>query len=206
LSFSLTSPGSYFLLPTSYFLHRFPLAYDLHAVQSITNIKTMNPTTIGKTYLEELEAEVTATRKCLERIPMELFHYKPHEKSMELGYLAILVAEMPNWITTMIEQPEIDLATGQFFKPATTADLVKRFDENIQGAKKALANVSDEALQQPFSLKRNGQVLYTAPKLGQIISTINHLVHHRGQLTVYMRLNDIPVPSIYGPSADELTW
>ena len=178
----------------------------MHAVQSTTNIKTMNQTTIGKTYLAELESEVTATRKCLERIPIELFQYKPHEKSMELSYLVILIAEMPNWITTMIEQPEIDLAKGEFFKPATTADLVKRFDENIQGAKKALTNVSDDALQEPFSLKRNGQVLYTAPKLGQIISTINHLVHHRGQLTVYMRLNDIAVPSIYGPSADEQTW
>lgn len=166
----------------------------------------MSQTSFGKTILKELESEVTATRKCLERIPVELFHYKPHEKSMELGYLTILVAEMPNWITTMIEQPDIDLATGQFFKPATTDDLVKRFDENIQGAKKALANVSDEALQEPFSLKRHGQVLYTAPKQGQIESTINHMVHHRGQLTVYMRLNNIPVPSIYGPSADERTW
>ncbi|WP_207512897.1 DinB family protein [Longitalea luteola] len=166
----------------------------------------MDQGTLGKTYLKELEAEVTATRKCLERIPVELFHYKPHEKSMELGYLTILVAEMPNWITTMIEQPEIDLATGQFFKPASTADVVKRFDENIQGAKNALNKVTDEALLEPFSLKRNGEVLYTAPKLGQIGSTLNHLVHHRGQLTVYMRLNDIPVPSIYGPSADEQKW
>jgi len=166
----------------------------------------MSQNTFGKTFLKELESEVTATRKCLERIPVELFHYKPHEKSMELGYLTILVAEIPNWITTMIEQPDIDLATGQVFKPATTADLVKRFDENIQGAKKALGNVTDETLQEPFSLKRSGQVLYTAPKLGQIGSTLNHWVHHRGQLTVYMRLNDIPVPSIYGPSADERVW
>jgi uncharacterized damage-inducible protein DinB len=166
----------------------------------------MNQSTIGNTYWAELGSEVTATRKCLERIPIERFHYKPHEKSMELGYLVILVAEMPNWITTMIEQPEIDLAQGQVFKPATTADLVKRFDENVQGAKKALTTVSDKALMEAFSLKRNGEILYTAPKLGQIISTINHLVHHRGQLTVYMRLNDIPVPSIYGPSADEQTW
>src|SRR4051812_22688465 len=101
----------------------------------------MNQTTIGNTYWAELGSEVTATRKCLERIPIERFHYKPHEKSMELGYLVILVAEMPNWITTMIEQPEIDLAQGQAFKPATTTDLVKRFDENVQGAQKALTTV-----------------------------------------------------------------
>jgi uncharacterized damage-inducible protein DinB len=122
---------------------------------------------------------------------------------MTMGYLALLVAEIPKWITHMIEKSEIDFATFQHFKPATTADLVNHFDENIQGAKNALQHVSNEALSAPFFLKNQGQVLFSSPKKGNVASSINHWVHHRGQLTVYMRLNDIAVPSIYGPSADD---
>ena len=163
----------------------------------------MSQTTFGKTCLKELEAEVTATRKCLERIPMELFNYKPHETSMELGYLTLLVTDIPRWIAKIIEQTELDFATDERFKPSTAEDVVKRFDANVQGAKNALANVADEALQETFYLKNSGQVVYSASKLSQLESTVNHMVHHRGQLTVYMRMNNIPVPSIYGPSADE---
>jgi uncharacterized damage-inducible protein DinB len=134
---------------------------------------------------------------------MELFHFKPHETSMELGYLTLLVADIPRWIAKIIEQTELDFATDERFKPAIAEDVVKRFDANVQNAKNALANVSDEALQELFYLKNSGQVLYSAPKLSQLEQTVNHMVHHRGQLTVYMRMNNIPVPSIYGPSADE---
>lgn len=154
-------------------------------------------------FLKELQAETAATRKCLERIPENLSDWKPHEKSMTMGYLTLLVAEMPKWITAMIEDSVIDLATFDHFKPSTTAELVAHFDENIRGAENALQQVSDEKLNELFSLKSNGQVLYSSPKKENISSTINHWVHHRGQLTVYMRLNDIAVPSIYGPSADE---
>lgn len=166
----------------------------------------MSQTTFGTIYLKELEAEITATRKCIERIPEQLYDYKPHEKSMALGYLTLLVAEIPKWITTMIEKSDIDFATYEHFQLSNTAELVKHFDENVQGAKNALANVSDEALQETFYLKNNGQVVFSSTKLASIESTINHMVHHRGQLTVYMRLNDIPVPSIYGPSADDRTF
>ncbi len=163
----------------------------------------MQEQNLGKLYLHELEMEIPSSRKCLERIPPELFGWKPHERSMLMGYLALLVAEIPKWISYTIEISEIDFATFERFEPKTTAELVNHFDENIVGAKKALENVSNEALARDFSLKNQGQVLFSMPKQDNIEQSINHLVHHRGQLTVYMRLNEIPVPSIYGPSADE---
>jgi uncharacterized damage-inducible protein DinB len=163
----------------------------------------MNDTTAGTGFLKELEAESIASRKCLERIPESLFDWKPHEKSMTMGYLALLVAEIPKWITWMLEKSEIDFATFEHFKPKNTSELVSHFDENIQGAKNALQHVSNEELSEPFFLKNKGQILFSSPKKDNIGSSINHMVHHRGQLTVYMRLNNIPVPSIYGPSADD---
>ena len=153
--------------------------------------------------IKELTAEEKATRKCLERIPMHLSDWKPHEKSMAFGYLALLVAEIPKWITHIIEKSEIDFATFEHYQPKTTEELVKHFDENIKGAKSALQKMSDEDLSESFHLKRDGKTLYSSPKLDNLGSSINHWVHHRGQLTVYMRLNDISVPSIYGPSADD---
>lgn len=159
--------------------------------------------TMGYEYMKELEAEAASTRKCLERIPMELSSWKPHNKSMKFGDLAFLVAEIPRWITSIVEQSEIDFATYEHSQPKTTAELVKYFDENMKGAKNVLQYASDEDLSGTFSLKENGHVLFTSSKKESVGQTINHLVHHRGQLTVYMRLNDIAVPSIYGPSADE---
>jgi uncharacterized damage-inducible protein DinB len=103
----------------------------------------------------------------------------------------------------MVEKSEIDLATFGFFEAKTTSDLVNRFDENLKKAKSALQNAADDTLAKPFSLKNGSQVLFTSPIIDNIGSSINHMVHHRGQLTVYMRLNNIPIPSIYGPSADE---
>ena len=163
----------------------------------------MSEKTISSGFLRELEEEVAASRKCLERIPESLFDWKPHEKSMTLGYLALLVAEIPKWIKIMIEDSELDFVTFEHFKPKTTGELVEHFDENLDGARRALENVSDEALDATFYLKNQGEVIFSAPKIGYIGTTINHLVHHRGQLTVYMRLNGIDVPAIYGPSADD---
>lgn len=160
----------------------------------------------AQSYLHELNSEHKATRKCLESISETLFEYKPHPKSMNMGYLALLVAEIPLWIKHMIIDSEIDFVTFKHFSPKNTAELVKHYDENIEAARQALQNITDEELQAPFSLKANGQLLYTAPKMIDIGTTLNHWVHHRGQLTVYMRLNDIPVPSIYGPSADDKSF
>ena len=162
-----------------------------------------NKSTFAAEILKELEAETTATRKCLEVIPAELFDWKPHERSMNLGYLSLLVAEIPKWIRVIIEDSEIDYATFEHFQPKNTAELVKHFDENLAGAKNALQNASNETFDEPFYLKNQGRTVLTSTKREQIASTVNHLVHHRGQLTVFMRLKDIPVPSIYGPSADD---
>jgi uncharacterized damage-inducible protein DinB len=157
----------------------------------------------SQSFLHELNSEYRATLDCLKKIPENLFEYKPHPKSMNMGYLALLVAEIPLWIKHMVIDGEIDLVSFKHFSPKTNTELLAHFEENMQGARSALENTSDEELQAPFFLKANGQLLYASSKVTDISVTLNHWVHHRGQLTVYMRLNDIPVPSIYGPSADD---
>jgi uncharacterized damage-inducible protein DinB len=154
-------------------------------------------------YLKEIKAESAPTRKCLERIPESLYKYKPHETSMELGYLALLVADIPNWIKCIVEDSLVDFETYQHFQLSTTDKMLAYYDEGIKGALHALKNISDESLQTPFELKKGKQVLWHVPKLEAIGSTINHWVHHRGQLTVYMRMNEIAIPALYGPSGDE---
>lgn len=160
----------------------------------------------AKGTLRELEAEVPATRKCVERVPESLYNWKPHEKSMNMGYLTLLVADIPRWITYMLEKGDIDFATFGQFQLSTNAALLAHFDENIKGAKAALQQVKEGSLDRIFHLKNQGQVLYSSPLRDNLESTINHMVHHRGQLTVYMRLNNIAVPSIYGPSADDRSF
>lgn len=153
--------------------------------------------------ISELKAEYTSSKKCLERISETLFDYKPHPRSMNMGYLALLVAEIPFWITLTIEKGEVDFSTYAHFQPKTTKELTDHFEENFNGAVESLKNVKAEDLEEPFYLKNNGQVIYTVKRRDNVTQSINHWVHHRGQLTVYMRLNDIAVPSIYGPSADD---
>ena len=159
-----------------------------------------------QSFLHELNSQYKATLACLKAIPESLFEYKPHPKSMNMGYLSLLVAEIPLWIKHMVVDGEIDFVTFKHFSPTTTSELVAHFEANVDAARNALSNTSDEELQESFSLKANGQLLYTAPKIIDVGTTLNHWVHHRGQLTVYMRLNDIPVPSIYGPSADDKSF
>lgn len=159
--------------------------------------------TIINQFISELEAEVPATRKCLERVPEKLYDWKPHEKSMTLGYLTLLVAEIPKWISAMINTGVIDFQTFTHFQPATTSEMVNHFDENVSSAKQAFQKLTLEDLSKPFTLKNGDHIIISSPLIENISSTLNHWIHHRGQLTVYMRLNDIPVPSIYGPSADE---
>jgi len=163
----------------------------------------MNDQLFAAEFAKELEAETTSTLKCLERIPMDNPTWKPHEKSMEFGYLARLVAEIPLWITHIIKHSEIDFATFQHKDIKTTQELADHFKANVSGAKEVLLGVKEGDLDEMFYLKANGNVLFSSSKRSQVESAINHMVHHRGQLTVYMRLNDIAVPSIYGPSADD---
>ncbi|RYU91409.1 damage-inducible protein DinB [Mucilaginibacter terrigena] len=166
----------------------------------------MNDKILAEEYMRELEAETPSTQKCLERIPPELFGWKPHEKSMELGYLTLLVAEIPLWIAFIARDPEIDFATFKHIDAKTTKQVLEHFHNNLAEAKQALQNITEGDLDKPFELKANGQTLFSSTKKEQISSTLNHWVHHRGQLTVYMRLNNIAVPSIYGPSADDKTY
>lgn len=153
-------------------------------------------------YIRELESEVRATRECLKVVPMDKPDWKPHDKSMQLGYLAVLTADIPRWIQYTIEEGVVDFATYPQANPTTSDELIAHFEKSVEAAKRALEGVSDEALKETFYLRNDGKELMSAPKDETVMQSINHLVHHRGQLTVYMRLLDIPVPSIYGPSAD----
>ncbi len=166
----------------------------------------MNNNTIAQHFLKELESEVAATRKCLERIPESTYEYKPHEKSMLMGYLTLLVADIPKWLTACIEVGEVNFATWEKHPLTNTADMLKYYDENVEGARKALQNITDEALEETFTLRAGDQELMKTTKRETVGSSLNHWVHHRGQLTVYMRLNNIAVPSVYGPSADDPTF
>jgi uncharacterized damage-inducible protein DinB len=160
-------------------------------------------------FLGELEREGKSTRRVLERVPEGKNSWKPHEKSMNLGYLAALVAQMPGWVEMMINTEELDLGapeSGKFrpTEPATNKDLLAMFDENTEKASKALGSTNEEHLMKPWSFKMGGHVASRNPRYIMIQeSVINHWAHHRGQLTVYLRLNEGKVPAIYGPSADE---
>jgi uncharacterized damage-inducible protein DinB len=159
--------------------------------------------TIGETLLPEFDQEIAGTRKTLERVPTEKGEWKPHPKSFSMGHLAQLVSSMPGWIANTLTQPFLDLAKGAGYSYESTEALVSRFDANVAAARTALRNAPDEAWSETWSLKRGDMVLWSAPRAVIVRNHLNHLVHHRAQLTVYLRLNDIPVPSLYGPSADE---
>jgi len=155
----------------------------------------------------ELEREAVGTRRLLERVPEGKNDWKPHEKSMPLGYLAALVATMPGWIAAMIEQDELDVtAAGEYQTRTadTTRELLERFDKAVGQARTALAGTTDEHLMTSWRMLAGGHVVSEQPRYVAIRDgAINHLAHHRGQLTVYLRLNDAPVSSLYGPTADE---
>jgi len=163
----------------------------------------MATNTLITAYLEELQRETESSRKCLQGITEETFGFKPHETSMEMRHLALLVAEIPLWLVYMIEDGELDFKTYPQYQFETSQELLTHFDNNIKKAIKALQSVDDSALDKTFTLKDAGKELYSAPLKIDIPTTLNHWVHHRGQLTVYMRMNEIKVPSIYGPSGDE---
>jgi uncharacterized damage-inducible protein DinB len=161
---------------------------------------------INEWLLPEFDQEMATTRKVLARVADNTLGWKPHEKSWTMGALATHVARIPTWAGITIHQDNLDLAAPGPSQPAVTsnAELLALFEENIEGARKAIEGASDETLFQPWSLLNSSATLLTLPKVAVLRSFVmNHLIHHRGQLSVYLRLNDIPVPSIYGPSADE---
>lgn len=153
--------------------------------------------------LAEFDHEMATTRRLLERVPSESGTWKPHEKSFALGHLAQLVTWMPGWIEQSLRNPHIDLnqAAGYSFEP--TEALLREFDRNVQAAREALQSVTGAELDEAWSLKAGEQVLMTGPRGEVVRGHLNHFIHHRGQLTVYLRLLDVPLPSIYGPTADE---
>jgi uncharacterized damage-inducible protein DinB len=158
---------------------------------------------IADMVLPEFDQEMATTRRVIERVPTEKGTWKPHPKSFSLGHLTQLVATMPGWLTNAVTETSLDLARYPGYSYEKTEDLLKTFDKHVKEARKALGSAKDSDFQIEWSLKRGDQVFFSAPRAVIVRQTINHLVHHRGQLTVYLRLIDIPVPSIYGPTADE---
>jgi uncharacterized damage-inducible protein DinB len=151
----------------------------------------------------EFDQEMVATRRLLERVPEEHAQWKPHVKSFSLGHLAQLVSWMPGWITNTLQSTELNLAGAAGYSYEKTATLLDGFDRNVREARAALSTTPDEEYAVAWSLKHGENVLFTAPRAVVVRQHISHLVHHRGQLTVYLRLLDVPLPSIYGPTADE---
>jgi uncharacterized damage-inducible protein DinB len=159
-------------------------------------------------FAAQLEREGPLTRRALERVPEGRPDWKPHEKSMPLGYLSQLVATMPAWVAMAVLQDELDLKppSGSGYKPPptdTAAKLLAAHEESVAKGLEALRKTTDAHLGTPWKLLVGGKVVMETPRYQVIADTFTHLAHHRGQLTVYLRLNDVPVPSIYGPSADD---
>ncbi|HLW43129.1 MAG TPA: DinB family protein [Candidatus Acidoferrales bacterium] len=158
--------------------------------------------------LPEFDHEIASTRKVLERVPEGKPDYKPHEKSMAMGRLAGHTAEIPGWAKETVLQDSIEIRQGDPKNVAlvmtSRKQLLEEFDKRAAAGRAAIAGASDEQLMKPWSLIANGKTIFTLPKIAVLRGFVmNHLIHHRAQLGVYLRLNNVPVPSIYGPSADE---
>jgi len=172
-------------------IHLMPEKYDMSATQIL---------------LAELKQEAANTKKVLERIPMDKYSWKPHEKSMTLGRLAVHIAEMPEWLTMTLTTDELDFGKGKY-KPTvvnTSEELMDIYETKLAAAVQSLEAATEEDLNKLWCLKNGGHVIFTLPKAAVIRSMVfNHIVHHRAQLGVYLRLLDIPIPGMYGPSADD---
>ena len=163
--------------------------------------------TAAEMFRDQLEREALPTRRVLERVPEGKADWKPHDKSMPLGYLASLVATMPGWIAMMIEQDSLDLepASGAGYTApdtSTSAGLLKAFEDSLGKGRKALASVDEARLSTKWQLLVTGRVVQEDTRRNNVADTFTHLAHHRGQLSVYLRLLNVPLPSIYGPTAD----
>ena len=167
-----------------------------------------NPKALGAALLPEFDTEMANTRRTLERIPGEVFGWKPHPKSFSMGELASHLAQIPGWGTITITEASFDTSPEgkpHSFQHATSVqEALAQFDQGVHEARVALMAATDEQLLESWSLLANGKALFTMPKVAVMRTFVmNHLIHHRAQLGVYLRLNDVPVPAIYGPSADE---
>jgi uncharacterized damage-inducible protein DinB len=164
---------------------------------------------LAEMLLPEFDEEMAATRQVLGRVPDGKGSWKPHPKSMTLGRLATLIAELPGWVVNALTLDELDIMPPggpplKFTALESTARILELFDRNAAAARAALAKTTDAEFQRPWSFKVAGRTITTNPKYGVYRRTVlNHLAHHRGQLTVYLRLNGAAVPAVYGPTADE---
>jgi uncharacterized damage-inducible protein DinB len=160
---------------------------------------------IAQMLLPEFDQEMANTRKMLERVPDGMFHYKPHEKSMTLGRLAAHTAEIPSYATGTLKVERMDF-TGEEkpFTPATRKELLDSFDKYVVEAREMLSKATDEDLMKTWTLTFKGQQIFSMPRAAVLrVMVMSHLIHHRAQLGVYLRLNNIEIPGMYGPSADE---
>src|SRR2546421_11393829 len=158
--------------------------------------------------LAELNREIDRSRRALEQVPAGKHDWKPHEKSMAFGYLANMVATIPMWIKMQLDQDELDIAPtdgGKFEmkRLETNAEFIEALDKAAAGAREAFEKTNDEHLKTNWQLKAGGSVVAEAPRYEMIQDSLFHLAHHRGQMTVYLRLMDAKVPALYGPSADD---
>ena len=158
--------------------------------------------------IPEFDHEMATTRRLLDRVPEAEFDWKPHDKSMSLGQLAGHISNLPVWCSVTLESTELDLdAAGddiRLAKPTTHAELVAKFDRGTAAARALLAKSTDAELMAPWTLKKGTHELFTMPRISAVRSFVmNHLIHHRGQLSVYLRLKNVPLPPMYGPTADE---
>jgi uncharacterized damage-inducible protein DinB len=164
---------------------------------------------ISQALLSEFDVEIASTRKTLERVPEDKPDFRPHDKSMPLARLAGHVAEVPTWAIMTLTKDEIDInpTDGPKYTPfvmTTRNELLARFDEDVKKTREALAAASDESMMETWTMKSGGKDIMAMPRVAVLRSFVmNHMVHHRAQLGVYLRMNNVPVPSIYGPSADE---
>jgi uncharacterized damage-inducible protein DinB len=161
--------------------------------------------TISETLLPEFDQEMTSTRRVIERVPDDRPEWKPHPKSFSVAHLAQLLAWLPGWIGQTLNNTELDLGESAGYSNEKTVSLLQLFDDNAKKSRQAIAKATDADYAVPWSLKVRGNVVFTAPRGVVVRQHISHLSHHRGQMTVYLRLLDVPVPSIYGPTADE-SW
>ena len=164
--------------------------------------------TLGQILMAELKHEAISTRKMLERIPADKLAWKPHEKSMSLEQLAGHIVNMFSWTNVTLKQDELDFAKSDY-KPKSyreASELVADFDKNIEDAVETLSNISNDEMAQTWTMRNGEQIYFTMPRAAVMRTFVmNHIIHHRGQLSVYLRLLDVPLPSVYGPTADEQT-
>jgi uncharacterized damage-inducible protein DinB len=183
-------------------------AYD-SAASRLPSAKETKDMTIGQSMLGEFDQEMAGTRKTLERVPEQKWNWKPHDKSGTVGWLAGHIATMPGWITVTLQTDQLDYAPvgGPAYEPPKIENrqqLLAEFDKGVAEARKALAAASDTDMMKDWTLLAGGQTIFTMPRVACLRGMVlNHIIHHRAQLTVYYRLLGVPVPGLYGPSADE---